>query len=251
MTQRDDAPPAERLAAFADGAEDGEVRAYLAAHPEANAEVEAMRAVINAVRASQPRPLEEPPWGRIAEGIARACDAQDARRGWLRRLLSTTPLASARAPGDGELGGGDWLRRLVPIALLGAGAGAALLWAAWPEATGRRGLAPDSVATSPTAGPTLEPMPLEAITVEGLRAAELDAVLAALGDEMAPDDDGEAWASALLEESQPLEEAWPQDDEMPYASDASVALLPEPDYVAVLDELSDSELDALLVELGA
>lgn len=213
----------ELLAAYADGglsgAERARVEAHLADDAEARAEVDALRRAINATRAAQPRPAAEPAWDEMARAIRAACEAE-----------GPTP-----APRRGVLA---WLRELVrpryagPVLVVAA---AVVLFVVW---SGQRGDERPSVGPAPhervaATAPAVEPPAVDALraeAVEDLDDAELDALLAEL-EPAAELDDTEFDPSETL----------PADGVATFDDDFFAV----PDYGALLDELSEDEIDAL------
>ncbi|HUH02707.1 MAG TPA: hypothetical protein VML75_11995 [Kofleriaceae bacterium] len=223
--------PAELLAAYADGgltgSERARVEAYLAADPQAQADVEALRAVINATRAVQPRPATEPAWDEMARAIRAAC--RDA----------------GPVPPRGVIG---WLRELLRPRYAGSVlvvAAAVVLLVVWSGRRDAAGPGPElatteRVAVSPTTTDDRLPGVLgwRAEEIEDLESAELDVLLAELD------------PAAISEIEDPAEDAVMPDEAIPdwslaESSSGEDDFFGMPDYGALLDELSEAEIDAL------
>lgn len=241
----------ELLAAYADGgltgAERARVEALLAADPHAQAEVEALRTVINATRAAQPRPTTEPAWDEMAQAIRAACrdDAPPPRKGlvgWLRELLRP--------------------RYAGPALVVAAAAVLFVVWSGRRQAAGPGAdlATTERLAVSPPPSSTTTDDVLPGVSgwraeeIEDLEGAELDVLLADLDpaaiaeledpdegvvDTVLPDEVVPDWTLAEIESS------GDGADELFGSSD------PMPDYDALLDGLSEEEIDALDAFLAA
>jgi hypothetical protein len=244
MTRNDDIAVEELLAAYADGALDGDdrarVEAYLADHPEAADEVEALRAVINDTRATQPRPSHEPDWAAMRQAIADEVGGYGSAPApsWWRRLLRpryglTAALAAAAV-----------------VVLIVSTGGERLTPAPTATSTGDGG-----AETRAETGEPLEiadqPLELRAARVADLDESELDDLLAELEpgalapDADAPDADGEPVDDPVLTADEMA--IWTADaDADPLLE---IGLFGDPELDDLLDDLSEeelSELDAFL-----
>jgi hypothetical protein len=233
---------AELLAAYADGgltgAERARVEAHLAANPQAQAEVEALRKVINATRAAQPRPTNEPAWDEMARGIRAACrDFGPAPPrglvGWLRELLRP--------------------RYAGPALVVAAAAVLFVVWSGRRDAAGPgSNLAPsERLAVTPRPATTDDLLPdvlgARDEELEELEGAELDVLLAeldpaAVAEVEDPDED-------LVDAVLPDEVV--TDWTLAETSTGDDDLFGTPDYGALLDGLSEEEIDALDAFLAA
>jgi len=110
MTRPSDpaAAPQDLLAAYADdGLDAGDrirVEAYLAAHPEAAAELVALRGLLAEARATAPRPRQEPAWDDMARAIRAACADQPLGAGASGLLARATAWLRGRPVLAGGLG---------------------------------------------------------------------------------------------------------------------------------------------------
>jgi anti-sigma factor RsiW len=239
---------ADLLAAYADGglsgAERARVESLLETDAGARAELAALRQVINATRAAQPRPSAEPAWDEMAAAIRAACERQAPTR---------SPGLTARI--------GAWARRLLRprfAAPVVAVAAAVVLFAVWSGSSDRDPARRDAptVAQQPaptTPDDTVPGVMLRASEVEDLDSAELDALLATLGPASMDPDDDEAAREAVDDVTLPddVVAEWVLAEAAPVSEPAETDLFGVPDYGTLLDELSEEEIDALDAFLAA
>jgi len=228
--------PDELLAAYADGAELSEperesVERWLAEHPDARAELDAVRALLSDARAAAPRSEREPAWDAMARAIDDAVSASSAP-GPIGRLL-------------------DWWRAR-PIAA--AGVAVALVAAAALVALRARTAGEPTTASVAPSGPSStkddapEPIDLPALD-EAWNADEL-----AYEPEPTQDLDGRevgdlfATAPSILTPSADDSSGASDDDDDGVDDDGDGALVDfgvAPEFDTFLDELSDSELELI------
>jgi hypothetical protein len=125
-----DAKMRELLAAHATGGlapqEAAEVEAYLAAHPEARAELDDIAGALAALREAALRPSGEPDWDAMAAEIRRACaEHRPPPRGRLGRRLGAVRRALTLSGGPGA--GWRPARPAVFAATMAAGAALAIV----------------------------------------------------------------------------------------------------------------------------
>jgi hypothetical protein len=221
--------PDELLAAYADGGltadEAAEVEALLARSPEARAELEAIRRLLDEARRAED--AAEPDWDQMAREIHRACDtAPSARRAWLR-----------------------WPRPALALGGLAAAAAAAVLFIAL------RGERDGGGAQRAASAPPVAPAPAAASegdddALPELREPAIDELdddeVAALDEELAADDLGDDGFIADLLAPAGDDDG---DDEVPDVFD---------DHPLTADELADElppdaieKLDRFLAEVSA
>lgn len=233
--------PEELLAAYAAGALEGDeaasVEEHMASHPEARAEMEALRDAIVELRRAKPAPAREPDWQAMRQSILADCDGPERKPARRSRLG-----AAARA----LLGP----RAAIASAAVVAAAAALVLATRTPSQPGSAPeLAPDRRAAEAEASPAEAPrIELGAVDLDDLDEPELETLLGELNldtlreigpeDSLLPDDMAADWAG--------LPSAARDDDEDLYAAAFEVGVFAEPDYEDWLDGFAEADIEALL-----